>query len=153
MSMIFKYLFYFVACIGKKLDHFEVEDHYISAYILVGFCIAVNLFVIVDLICIFVVRNRVISDVMNNMMGISSFVIIALSYLYFRHNNRRDKIYDEIRQISSCKKIKYGIYCVLYVILSFGLWFICNDIMCVLRNGHGDTYAQNIVEKLNLTYW
>lgn len=36
--------------------------------------------------------------------------------------------------------------------ISYGMWVVCNDIICVLRKGHGLTYAENIVSALNLTY-
>ena len=89
----------------------------------------------------------------NTSMPIFSFVMVCLSYLYYRHNNRRNNIFEEIRMAPTSKKIKYGICCFFYVVLSYGLWFVCNDIICVLRNGHGLKYAEEIVSVMKLTYW
>ena len=148
--MIYKYLFFFFSYLEKKCN--TLGDPYIAAYIFIGFTIAVNLFVVGDIVCILFMSDAFFADYWMKAMYIIGFAMVICSYFYFRHNNRRDKIYDEIHQSAQCKKIKYGIYCLLYVILSYGLWFVCNDVMCVLRKGSGLLYAESIVESLKLTY-
>ena len=149
--MLYKYLFYFCAYFEKKYDRFG-GDPYISSYIIVGLTIAANIFVILDVVCILFVQNDVVGEMIINSMLIFCIGTIILSYLYFRRKNRRNEIYEEIHQSPKRKKIKYGIYCFLYLMISYGMWFVCNDIICVLRKGHGLTYAENIVSALNLTY-
>lgn len=149
--MLYKYLFYFCAYFEKKYDRFG-GDPYISSYIIVGLTIAANIFVILDVVCILFAQNDVVGELIINSMLIFCIGTIILSYLYFRRKNRRNEIYEEIHQSPKRKKIKYGIYCFLYLMISYGMWFVCNDIICVLRKGHGLTYAENIVSALNLTY-
>lgn len=150
--MLYKYLFYFCAYFEKKYDRLG-GDPYISSYIIVGLTIAVNIFVILDVACILFAQNTVVGEMMINSMLIFGIATIILSYLYFRRNNRRDEIFEEINQSPKREKIKYGIYCLFYLLLSYGLWFMSNDIMCVLKKGYGLTYAENIVHALNLAYW
>lgn len=150
--MLYKYLFYFCAFLEKRYDRFG-GDPYISSYIIVGLTIAVNIFVILDVVCILFVQSSVVDEMIINSMLILGIGTIILSYCFFRRNNIRDEIFEEIHQSPKRKKIKYGIYCFFYLILSYGLWFACNDIICVLRKGYGLTYAENIVATLNLTYW
>ena len=152
-AMIYKYLFYFPAYIHKKCDSLMGVDPYIASYFLVGFTIAVNIFVVFDIVGILFVQSVAVYGIVCKSMLIIGFVMIALSYLYFKHNDRRDKIYDEIHQSPKCKKTRYGIYTLIYLVFSYGLWFVCSDIVCVLRNGSGLSYAENIVDVLNLTYW
>ena len=128
-------------------------DPYMASYFLVGFTIAVNIFVVFDIVGILFVQSAAVYEITNKLMLIIGFVMIALSYLYFKHNDRRDRIFDEIHQTAKMKKTRYGIYTLIYLVLSYGLWFVCNDIVCVLRKGNGLTYAENIVDALNLTYW
>lgn len=149
--MIYKHLFFFFSYLEKKCK--TQGDPYISAYIFIGFTLSINLFVVGDIMCIFVMRDAFFADKWTKAMYFIGFAMVIFSYFYFRHDNRRDKIYDEIHQSARCKKIRYGIYCLLYVVFSYGLWFVCNDIMCVLRNGSGLLYAEGIVETLKLTYW
>lgn len=149
--MIYKYLFFFFSYLERKCK--TLGDSYISAYIFIGFTIAVNIFVAGDILCIFFMRDTFFADRWMKAMPFIGFAIIFFSFFYFRHNNRRDKIYDEIRQASRCKKIRYGIYCLLYMTFSYGLWFVCNDILCVLKNGSGLSYAEDIVETLKQMYW
>ncbi len=150
--MLYKYLFYFCAYLEKKYDGFG-GDPYISSYIIVGIMMSANIFVLLDLACIFFVQRVDFNDIVVNSMLLFGLVMIALSYLFYRYNNRREIIFEEIHQTPIGEKIKYGIFCLLYVVISLGLWFICNDIICVLRNGDGLTYAENIVAALHLTYW
>ena len=152
-AMIFRYLFYFFSYLEKKCGIFKSEDNYISSYIIVGLSLAVNIFVMIDIVCIFFVHSTVVDDIIIKIMPIIGFIMIVLSYLFFKHNNRRDKIYDEIEQSPAHKKIKYGIFCALYLILSYVLWFMCNDIVNKIKNGHGLTYAEKIVSVFNLEYW
>lgn len=152
-NMIYKFLFYFPSNLEKKCNVFKNGDHYISAYFIVGYTIAVNIFVLIDIVCMLFAHDFIANDVMNNLMCILGFAMIALSYFYLRHDNRRDKIYNEINRTSTSKKIRYGIYCTLYIVISYGLWYVCSDIICVLRRGYGYTYAENIVGVLNLKYW
>lgn len=149
--MLYKFLFFFFSYLEKKC--YTVGDPYISAYILVGFTLAVNLFVAGDIACIFLIRNAAVDDIWMKAWYFIAFVMVVLSYLYFRHDNRRDKIFSEILHSTTHKKIRYGVLCLLYVVFSYGLWFVCNDIMGVLGNGAGLSYAENIVETLKLTYW
>lgn len=150
--MLYKYLFYFCAYFEKKYDRFG-GDPYISSYIIVGLTIAANIFVILDVVCILFAQNDVVGELIINSMLIFCIGTIILSYLYFRRKNRRNEIYEEIHQSPKRKKkSKYGIYCFLYLMISYGMWVVCNDIICVLRKGHGLTYAENIVSALNLTY-
>lgn len=151
--MIYKYLFYYFSYLEKKFDVFNSDDNYISSYIIVGLTIAVHIFVVIDVVSIFILHSPLIVDIIIPAMPFIAIVMIVFSYLFFKHNNRRDRIFDEIDQTPRRKKIKYGIYCFFYIILSYGIWFICNDIMCVLNKGHGLSYAENIVQALNLTYW
>ena len=152
-AMIYKFLFFFFSYIEKKYSLFEYGDHYISSYIIVGFTIAVNLFVIADVVCIFFLRSSVVAELINNTMLIVGFAMIVISYLYFKKNNRRDTVYEEIGQLPMRKKIKYGVYGFLYIVLSYGLWFVCNDIMCVLKTGYGLTYAEKLVQVLDIRHW
>lgn len=152
-AMIYKFLFFFFSYLEKKYSLFENGDHYISSYIIVGFTMAVNLFVIADVVCILFLQSTVVAEIINNSMLFVGFAMIAISYLYFRKNNRRDTIYEEIGRFPVRKKITYGVYCLLYMAFSYGLWFVCNDIMCVLKTGYGLTYAEKIVHALNLKYW
>ncbi len=151
--MIYKYLFYFFSWLEKKCDVFKSSDHYVTSYIIVGLTIAVNIFLIFNVVCIFFVHNPSVSDIFFTVMPIISFVPIVLSYLFFKHNNRRDKIYAEIDQAPTRNKVKYGIYCFFYLILSYGMWFMSNDIICVLKKGQGLSYAEIIVRALKLAYW
>lgn len=149
--MLYKYLFYFCSYLEKKYDKFG-GDPYISSYILVGVILSTNVFITLDIACI-LIQSVDFDNIIVNSMPFFGVMMIALSYLYYRHNNRRETIFDEIHQATIGKKIKYGIICLVYVVISFGLWFVCNDIICVLRNGNGLTYAEIIVAALHLTYW
>lgn len=152
-AMIYKFLFFFFSYIEKKYSLFEYGDRYISSYIIVGFTIAVNLFVIADVVCIFFLRSSFVAELINNTTLIVGFAMIVISYLYFKKNNRRDTVYEEVSRFPMRKKIKYGVYGFLYMVLSYGLWFVCNDIMCVLKTGYGLTYAEELVQVLDIRHW
>ena len=66
--MIYKFLFFFFSYLEKKYSLFENGDHYISSYIIVGFTMAVNLFVIADVVCILFLQSTVVAEIINNSM-------------------------------------------------------------------------------------
>lgn len=151
--MIYKYLFYFFSWLEKKCDIFESSDHYVTSYFIVGLTIAANIFLMINVFFIFFVHSPSVYDLFLKAMPILIFVPIVLSALFFKHNNRRDIIYAEVDQAPTRNKVKYGIYCFFYFILSFGMWFMSNDIIHVLKYGYGLSYAENIVRTLHLVYW
>lgn len=149
--MLYKYLFFFFSYLEKKYD--PVGDPYTPAYILMGLTFSINLFVAVDITCILFFQNNVLGDAWMKTSIIIGAVMMILSTLYYKHNNRGDKIYNEVCQSTTRQKFRYGLLCLFYVVLSYGLWFACNDVMHVLKKGSGLSYAESIVETLKLTYW
>ncbi len=149
--MIYRFLFYFSSYLEKKYDVLRTSDPYISSYIIVGFTIAVNIFVIFQIAWCLFIKNIIVMEIAYKLMYVLIIAMIIFSYLHFKNENRRDEIYNEIHQYSAKWKFKYGLYCLLYLVISYGSWFICNDIVCVLRNGYGNRYATEIVNMLNLT--
>ena len=150
-AMLYKYLFFFSSYLEKKYD--PIGDPYTPAYAVVSGTITVNVCFIVNIVCILFIKD---DDFFDKWMGIVLYlmgIMYILSTLYFRYHGRRNKIYEEIRQTTARQKIRYGIWCLLYVILSFGLWFASNDVINVLGDGPKPSYAKKIVEVLNLSRW
>ena len=141
--MLYKSLFFFSSYLEKKYSLFRCGDHYIPSYIIVGFTIAVNLFVTADVVCILFLQSRVVADIIIYSMYLVGFAMIVISYLFFRQNNRRDTIFEEVSKLPASKKIKYGVCCFLYIVFSYGLWFVCNDIMCVKTRPRVDLCGKN----------
>ena len=150
-AMFYKYLFFFSSYLEKKYD--PIGDPYIPAYMIVSETITFNFFLMVNIVFILLIQD---DELFHKWMGITPYIGVAtfvLAAMYFRRNGRRDKIYEEVRQTSTRKKIRYGIWCLLYVVLSFGLWIITNDVIHVLGNGPKLSYAKKIVEVLSLSCW
>lgn len=152
--MIYKFLFYAVSWFNKKVDILGGSDEYCyyAASALVGITMAVSLYAVINLVSIvFLGANeyRVISDV----MGKFCFIMGLLSFLYFRHKGRWNIIYNELHCLSISQKYRYGFYCLLNILLSYGLLFLSNDIIRVLNTGDGMSFAIKIVDLLGLAYW
>ena len=86
-------------------------------------------------------------------MGYFSISAAALSFFYFRDGGRWSFVYEEIRQRPKPEKIKYFVLCLVYVVFTYGLFFLCNDVIRELKTRRGAEFAERIVEHLNLTYW
>lgn len=151
LAMFYKYLFFFSSYLEKKYD--PIGDPYIPAYMIVSETITFNMFLMVNIVFILFIRD---GGLFHKWMGIMPYIAVAtlvLVTLYYRHNGRRDKIYEEVRQTATRQKVQYGIWCLLYVVFSFGLWIITNDVIHVLGSGPKLIYAKKIVEVLNLSRW
>jgi hypothetical protein len=152
--MVFKYFFYFISWFNKKVDILGGTDEYCyyAASALVGMTMSVGLYAVVNCFIIFTQSSgtyRVVSTVMD----ILCIIMSLLSFVFFRHNGRWDKIYREVQYSSSFQKYRYGFYCFVYVMLSYGLWFLSNDVIRVLKTGDGSSVAVKIVDLLGLTSW
>ena len=153
--MIFKYLFFFVSWFNKKCDFLGGGDEYCyyGASAFVGISIAVLFYGVVDIICIMLIPNISAYNSVSNVMYTFIPVAVLLSFFYFRHNGRWDNIYEEIQKSQSSQKIKYGVYCILFILFAFGLWFICGDVVRELKTQKGPLYTKGIIDFFNLTYW
>ena len=153
--MVYKFLFYFISWFNKRIDLHGGTDEYCfyAASALVGMTIAVSLYAVINIACIVFFRSSSVYSIVSNVMDVLCFVLSFLSFLYFRRNGRWDIIYGETQQTSSSQKSRYGIYCILYVLSAYGLWFFSNGIIRVLNTGDGSSMAIIIVEILNLTHW
>ena len=153
--MVYKYLFYFISWFNKKIDILKGTDEYCyyAASALVGMTIAVNLYAVINVVSIVIIRSRSVYGVLSNAMDVFFVILSLLSFLYFRHNGRWGIIYKEIQRSSILQKHRYGIYCLLYVLFAYGLWFFSNEIIRELITGKGSLLAKNIVETLNLNHW
>lgn len=154
-NMIYKFLFYFISWFNKKVDPLGGTDEYCyyAASALVGFTMAIGLNVIVNAVCIFFVQSKSVFWTISNIMDVLCLVASLLSFLYFRHNGRWNNVYEEIQHSSISQKYRYGFYCSIYVLLTYGLWLFSGDIIRVLNTGDGASFAFKIVDALNLTYW
>lgn len=152
--MIYKYIFFFISWLNKKIDPLGGTDEYCyyAASALVGMTIAVNIYVVVDIINILFARNMFLMGTVSTIMDVFIIVMSLSSFIYFKHNGRWGIVYDSILQSSSRQKIRYGICCLLYLLIVYGLWFLCNDIIRVLNTGDGITLAKRIVISLNSAY-
>lgn len=153
--MIFKFLFYLISWFNKKVDILRGTDEYCyyAASALVGMTMAVSLCVAINFFSIFLIRSNSVYGVISNIMNCLCLIMSLLSFLYFRHDGRWGKYYKEIQQLSLSQKYHHGFYCILYVVLSYGLWFLSNDVIRVLNTGDGLSFVIKIVNLLNLTYW
>lgn len=153
--MIFKYLFFFISWFNKKCDFGGGTDEYCyyGASAFVGLSMAVLIYGVIDIACILLITNVNEYNSVSTIMYMLIPVMVLLSFFYYRQNNRWDKIYKEIHSSLLSKKVKYGMYCLLYILFAFGLWFICGDIIRELKTQRGPSYTKDIIEALNLTYW
>jgi len=153
--MIYKFLFYFISWFNKKVDILGGDDEYCyyAASALVGWTMAVGLYVIVNVVCIVFIQNNSVYRAISRFMDILCLMMSVLSFLYFRHDGRWNNVYTEIQYSSISQKYRYGFYCLLYVVLSYGLWFLSNDVIRVLNSDNELSFAIKIVDMLNLTYW
>lgn len=153
--MIYKFLFYFISWFNKKVDLLGGTDEYCyyAASALVGWTTAVGLYAIVNVVCIVFVPNSSVYGVVSTIMDILCLIMSLLSFLYFRHDGRWNNVYTEIQYSSISQKYRYGFYCLLYVVLSYGLWLLSNDVIRVLNSDNELSFAIKIVDMLNLTYW
>jgi hypothetical protein len=153
--MIYKFLFYFISWFNKKVDLLGGTDEYCyyAASALVGWTMAVGLYAIINVVCIVFIQSNSVYRVISNIMDILCIITSLLSFLYFRHNGRWNNIYKEIQHSSISQKYRYGFYCLLYVLFSYGLWFLSDDMIKVLNTGNGLSFAIRIVDSLNLAYW
>lgn len=153
--MIYKYLFYFISWFNKKVDILKGTDEYCyyAASALVGLTLAVNLYIVMNIFSIVLLKSNDTYRTISLVMDIICFIMSIITFLYFRHNNRWEIIYKEIRQSFSAKKKIYGIRCLLYVLLTYGLWFFTNDVIRVLKTGDGMSFAIKIANLMNLTNW
>jgi len=152
--MIYKFLFYFISWFNKKVDLLGGTDEYCyyAASALVGWTAAVGLYAIVNVVCIVFIHNNSVYGVISTIMDILCLIMCLLSFLYFRHDGRWNKIYTEIQHSPTTQKYRYGFYCLLFVVVSYGLWFLSNDVIRVLNTGNGLSFAIKIVDLLNLAY-
>ena len=153
-TMIYKYLFYFISWFNKKVDILGGIDEYCyyAASALVGMTMSVSLYAVVNCFII-VFQSNETYRVVSTVMDIFCLIMSLLSFFYFRHKGRWDMIYKEIQHSSLSQKYKYGFYCLLYVLLSYGLWFLSDDVIRVLNTGNGLSLAIKIVGLLNRTDW
>lgn len=153
--MINKFLFFYISWFNKKVDIFEGQDEYCyyAASALVGMTMAVCLYVVVNVVSIAIIKENEVYRIVSQVMNILCIIFSLLSFLYFMHNGRWSNIYEEIHHTPNPQKYQYGVRCILYVFVSYGLWFFSNDIIRVLNTGDGPSIAIKTVEMLNLTYW
>lgn len=153
--MIYKFLFYSISWFNKKVDIWGGMDEYCyyAASALVGMTMAVGLYALINVFSIFFIRSNCVYGVISNIMNCLCLIMSLLSFIYFRHNGRWGRIYKETQQLSLSQKYRYGILCLLYVLLSYGLWFLSDDVIRVLNTGDGLSFVIKIVDLLNLTYW
>lgn len=152
--MIYKFLFYYISWFNKKIDiHKGVDEYcYYAASALVGMTLAVSLYAVVNIVSLAVFRNHEVYEVVSNVMDILCLLISLLSFLYYKHKNRWTTIYEEIQGLPNSQKYRYGIFCILYVLCAYGMWFFSNDIIRVLNTGDGPSAAIKAVEIFNLTW-
>lgn len=153
--MVNKFLFYYISRFNKKVDILKGTDEYCyyAASALVGMTLAVSLYAVVNVACIVISRGNEVYGVLSNVMDILCLIMSLLSFLYFRHNGRWSDVYEEIQNSPYSQKCRYGVYCILYVLSAYGLWFFSNDIIRVLTVGNGSSIAIKTVEMLSLTHW
>ena len=153
--MVYKYLFYFISWFNKKIDILRGTDEYCyyAASALVGMTIAVSLYAAINVVSIVIIRSKCVYEVLSIVMDVFCLILSLLSFLYFRHNSRWEIIYKEIQQSAISHKYRYGICCLLYVLITYGLWFFSNDIIRELITGEGSLVVKKIVEILNITHW
>ena len=153
--MIHKYLFYFISWFNIKISIQIVTNEFcfVASSAFIGCTLAVGIYAIVNVISIVFLRSNGVYIILSTIMDYLCLVAILLSYLYFSHNGRWNVIFNEIHLEPHSQKIKFGIYCLLYVLSVFGLWFFSNDVIRVLNTGDGTFCAMKIVEILNLTSW
>lgn len=113
---------------------------------------AISLYAVINVACIvFFGANEY--RIVSNVMKVFCFTMGVLSFLYFRHKGRWNRIYEELHCLSISQKYRYGFYCLLNILLSYGLWFLSNDVIRVLNTGEGMSFAIKIVDLLGLAYW
>lgn len=155
MIMVNKFLFYYISWFNKKVDILKGADEYCyyAASALVGMTLAVGLYALVNVASIAIFRSNEMYGILSNVMDILCLIMSLLSFLYFRHNGRWSNVYEEIQNSPNSQKYRYGIYCLLYVLSAYGIWFFSNDIIRVINIGNGSSIAIKTVEMFNLTHW
>ena len=154
-NMIFKFIFYFISYIHKKIDISFGQDHscYWAGSILAGMTIATSIYVIVEILCILFSPQLGKYLVLSCAMDYFSYALILYIFFYFKKRNKWVDIYNEIQLSDRNKKIRYAVICLLFIVCINALFFICNDIICELNTQHGTNYANIIVSFLHLRYW
>lgn len=156
--MLYKYLFYFITFCLKKTGISSDGEFWLWlgatwASAIIGLTIALNLHEALECIGIvwlpnfgkFLVRTRV--------MVYFDTSAAVLSFFYFSAGDRWTCVYEEIRQRPKDEKIRYFVLCLVYVVFTYGLFFLCSDVIRELNTQCGAEFAERIVEILNLTYW
>mgnify|MGYP003323532898 CR=1 FL=1 len=153
--MVNKFLFYYISWFNKKVDILKGTDEYCyyAASALVGMTLAVSLYAVVNVVSIAIFRDNEVYGILSNVMDVLCFMMSLLSFLYYRHQGRWSNVYEEIQNSPNSQKIRFGIYCLLYVLFAYGIWFFSNDIIRVLNTGSGLSIAIKTVEMFDLTLW
>ena len=153
--MINKFLFYFISRFNKKINILRVTDEYCfdASCAFVSMTMAVGLYAVINVISIVFIRSSGVHQVLSTVMNYICLITSLLSFLYFSHNDRWNVVYGEINRSSRQQKIKYGVFCLLYVSSAYGLWFFSNDVIRVLNTGNGSFCAMKIVDILKLNGW
>lgn len=153
--MVNKFLFYYISWFNKKVDILKGADEYCyyAASALVGMTFAVSIYAVVNVVSIVIFRSKEVYVVLSKVMDILCLIMSLLSFLYFRCHGRWSNVYEEMKNSPNSQKYRYGIFCLLYVLSAYGIWFFSNDVIRVLNTGDGSSIAIKTIEMLNLTYW
>lgn len=155
--MLYKFIFYFLSFVNKKCDVTGSggtdESCYWAGSAVVGMMISLIPYDILYCLGLTLVPDLGKFLVRTRLMDYICIFASVGSFLYFRNGDKWIRVYEEISSFSMAKKIKYGVLCLLYIVLVFGLFFLCNDVIRELMTQGGPEHAEYIVEQLGLTYW
>ena len=116
------------------------EYCYYAASTLVGLTMAVGIYALFNAACIVFFWNSHLYKTLSLAMDIFCLIMSVASFLYYRSNGRWHTVYKEILHSSISKKQCYGVFCLIYLLLTYGLWFLTNDIIRALNTGQIPRY-------------